>query len=132
MNRMAALTGKDQLETIALLEGCSPESRGLLNRKDPLLAKMYKLLTESDKAMELLQNEKDPQWALDCLLHMSGELGDVMREVRTKYGYRLAGQYDLVTPTVMETPDFFLKTLYDIMMNSIVFCRFTFQISIKF
>jgi phosphohistidine swiveling domain-containing protein len=112
MNRMAALTGKDEMETLVLLEGTSPESRGLLNRKDPLLHQMYTLLLESDRAMELLQNEKDPQWALDCLLHMPDELGDVMREVRLKYGWRLAGGYDLAVPALIETPDFYLKTLY--------------------
>jgi hypothetical protein len=111
MNRMAALTGKDVMETLQLLEGSSPESRGLLNRDDPILADMYDLLVKSDKAMNLLQH-KDAAWAVDCLMHWPDELGDVMRKVRIKYGWRLAGGYDLVVPAMIETPDFFLKTLY--------------------
>lgn len=110
MNRMSALTGKPIMETLQLLEASSPESRGLLNRKDPLLAKMYDLLVSSEKAMFLLQH-KDAAWALDCLMHMPGELGNVMREVKLKYGWRLAGGYDLIVPAMIETPDFFLKTL---------------------
>jgi pyruvate,water dikinase len=108
---MAELTGKDAMETLQLLEACSPESRGILNRKDPLLAKMYDLLTKSEKAMQLLQH-KNAAWALDCLLHMPDELGETMREVRIKYGWRLAGGYDLVVPAMIETPDFFLSTIY--------------------
>lgn len=111
MNRMSALTGKDAMETLALLEAASPESRGILNKKDPLLAKLYKLLKESNKATQLLQH-KNAKWALDCLLHMPDEIGETMREVRTKYGYRLTGGYDLVVPTMIEEPSFFLSTLY--------------------
>jgi hypothetical protein len=37
-------------------------------------------------------------WALDCLLHMPGELGEVIRHVAVEYGWTLAGGYDLVTP----------------------------------
>lgn len=111
MNRMSALTEKGIMDTLQLLEASSPESRGLLNRKDPLLAKMYDLLINSEKAMFLLQH-KDAAWALDCLMHMPEELGEVMREVKLKYGWRLAGGYDLVVPAMIETPDFFLKTLY--------------------
>jgi phosphohistidine swiveling domain-containing protein len=111
MNRMAELTGKDAMETLQLLEGSSPESRGILNRKDPMLDKMYKLLSKSENAMQLLQH-KDAAWALDCLLHMPNELGEVMRDVRLKYGWRLAGGYDLVVPALIETPDFYLKTIY--------------------
>jgi hypothetical protein len=111
MNRMGAMMGIDEMETLTLLESSSPESRGLLNREDPLLADMYDLLAKSDKAMELLQS-KDAAWALDCLFHMPNELGDAMRKVKIKYGWRLAGGYDLVSPAIIETPDFFLKTLY--------------------
>jgi hypothetical protein len=111
MNRMAEMMGKDEMDTLALLESASPESRGLLNHEDPVLADMYDLLTKSDKAMELLQS-KDAAWALDCLFHLPDELGDAMRKVKIKYGWRLAGGYDLVTPAMIETPDFFLKTLY--------------------
>ena len=46
------------------------------------------------------------------LLHMPDELGESMREVRTKYGFRLTGGYDLVVPTMIEEPSFYLKTLY--------------------
>lgn len=83
----------------------------MFNREDPLLAQMYDLLVKDENAMILLQHE-DSAWALDCLLHMPNELGDVMRKVRLQYGWRLAGGYDLVSPTMIETPDFFLKTLY--------------------
>jgi len=43
---------------------------------------------------------------------MPDELGESMREVRTKYGTRLTGGYDLVVPTMIEEPSFYLKTLY--------------------
>lgn len=81
-----------------IIVGMSPESRGLLNRRDPLLDKMYSLLAKNNRAMALLQHEQDPEWALDCLLHMPDELGEVMREVRLKYGWRLVGGYDLTMP----------------------------------
>lgn len=108
---MAELVGEDPMKTLLLLDGASPESRGLLNRDDPLLADMYQLLLNSDKAMALLQNS-DGAWALDCLLHWPGDLGDAMRKVKIKYGWRLAGGYDLIAPAMVETPDFFLKTLF--------------------
>ena len=38
MNRMAELTGKVLMETLKLLEGASPESRGMLNKNDPELS----------------------------------------------------------------------------------------------
>lgn len=72
MNRMGAMMGKDPMGCLQLLEGASPESRGLLNREDPLLCDMYDLLVKSDTVMELLRSE-DAAWALDCLLHMPGE-----------------------------------------------------------
>lgn len=112
MNRMAELSGKGEMETLVLLEGSSPESRGLLNREDPLLSEMYELLSKSEQAQQLLQSdESSARWALDCLLHFPGRLGDVMRQVENKYGWRLAGGYDLVTPALIETPHFFLRTL---------------------
>jgi phosphohistidine swiveling domain-containing protein len=112
MNRMAALTGKEEMETLALLENASPESRGLLNREDPLLAEMFELLGESKEALTLLDSdESKASWAVDCLLHMPGDLGDVMRRVMVKYGWRLAGSYDLTTAAVIESPAFFIKTL---------------------
>jgi rifampicin phosphotransferase len=111
-NRMGALVGKDPMDTLALLENASPESRGLLNREDPLLAEMYSLLQKSDKAMALLKcDESSASWALDCLMHMPDRLGEVMRDARLQYGWRLAGGYDLVVPTLCESPNFFLKTL---------------------
>jgi pyruvate,water dikinase len=112
MNRMSELSGKGPMETLVLLEGASPETRGLLNRQDPLLAEMYDLLEKSEKAMELVKAEPGAAaWALDCLLHFPGRLGEVMREVRIIYGWRLAGSYDLVTPALIETPHFFLQTI---------------------
>jgi phosphohistidine swiveling domain-containing protein len=112
MNRMAGLTGKDVVETLSLLEGVSPESRGLLNREDPLLQEMYELLEESEQAIRLLNADEDrAAWALDCLLHMPGELGEIMRQVVIIYGWRLTGNYDLVTPALIESPYFFIKTI---------------------
>jgi rifampicin phosphotransferase len=113
MNRMSSMCGKTPNETLALLEGASPQTRGLLNRQDPILAEMYDLLLSSDRAMELLKAESGlAAWALDCLLHFPGRLGEVMRVVYIVYGWRLAGSYDLVTPALIETPHFFLRTIY--------------------
>ena len=64
MNRMADLTGRNDMETLQLLEASSPESRGVLNKKDPMLAKLYRLLKESKKATDLLQHQ-NAKWALD-------------------------------------------------------------------
>lgn len=112
MNRMGSLLGKDPMDTLPLLENASPESRGLLNRDDPILAEMYSLLQKSDKALALLKcDENSATWALDCLMHMPDRLGEVMRDVRLKYGWRLAGGYDLVVPSLCESPHFFLRTL---------------------
>ena len=114
MNRMAELTSKDPMECLVLLESTSPESRGILNQKDPLLAKMYKLLRESDRAKKLLEmcdDKTNASWCLDCLLHLPDELGDTMREVALHFGWRLAGGYDIVVPALIESPDFFLKTI---------------------
>jgi rifampicin phosphotransferase len=113
MNRMSEMCGKTPNETLALLEGASPETRGLLNRQDLILAEMYDLLQKSDKAMDLMKADPgSAAWALDCLLHFPGRLGEVMREVRILYGWRLAGSYDLVTPALIETPHFFLQTIF--------------------
>jgi rifampicin phosphotransferase len=112
MNSMAALTGKDMMDTLVLLEGASPESRGILNQQDLLLGKLYSLLRRSEPAQALLRcDEKAASWALDCLLHMPNELGETMREVALTYGHTLAGGYDIVVPTLIESPHFFLKTL---------------------
>lgn len=112
MNRMADLTGKSPMDTLSLLEGSSPESRGILNKQDPLLGKMYNMLRRNDKAMALLRcKENMASWALDCLLHLPGELGEVLRQVVVEYGWTLAGGYDLVTEAVIENPNFFLKTI---------------------
>jgi hypothetical protein len=54
-NRMGQLLSKDPLDTLALLENASPESRGILNREDPLLAEMYGLVNKSERALNLLQ-----------------------------------------------------------------------------
>ena len=76
MNRMAELTGKDTNDTLQLLQNASPESRGLLNKKDPELARMYTLLKENTKALELLQcgseQEDMSKWALvrDITYHL--------------------------------------------------------------
>ena len=64
MNRMADLTGRNDMETLQLLEASSPESRGILNKKDAMLAKLYRLLKESKKATDLLQH-RNAKWALD-------------------------------------------------------------------
>ena len=73
---------------------------------------MYGLLSKSDAALKLLNaDDSNAQWALDCLLHLPGRIGDVMREVVLKYGWRLAGGYDLIVPCLIESPHFFLKTL---------------------
>ncbi|KAL3914264.1 MAG: hypothetical protein SGARI_000216 [Bacillariaceae sp.] len=112
MNRMSDLTGKSTMETLKLLESASPESRGILNKQDITLGKMYNLIKRNDKAVELLKCEEHmASWALDCLLHMPGELGEVFRQVSIEYGWRLAGGYDLVVPAMIETPNFFLKTI---------------------
>ena len=112
MNEMSRLTTKDPMESLSLLENAAPESRGILNHKDPLLSKMYKLLRESDRARNLLQcDESSAEWSLDCLLHMPGELGEIMRQVTLSYGWRLAGGYDIVVPALIESPHFFLKTI---------------------
>jgi len=112
MNRMSALTGKGIMETLTLLECASPESRGILNQQDPLLGKMYCLLRRSDQAQKLLKcEESGASWALDCLLHLPDELGETMRQVAIQYGWRLAGGYDLVVPALVESPNFFLKTI---------------------
>ncbi len=109
---MSELTGKSKTETLDLLEAASPESRGILNQQDPLLGKMYNVLRRSDKALELLKcDESLANWALDCLLHLPGELGEVLRAVAIDYGWKLAGGYDLVVPAMIETPNFFLKTI---------------------
>ena len=109
---MSDLTGKTPMETLALLEGASPESRGLLNQNDPILGKMYNLLRRSDKALNLLRcKEHMASWALDCLLHMPGELGELLRQVAIEYGWKLAGGYDLVVEAIIENPNFFLKTI---------------------
>lgn len=72
-NRMAELTGRDQMEALQLLESASPESRGVLNRDDPLLLEMYSLLEDNPEALELLDsNESQATFALDCLMHMPG------------------------------------------------------------
>ena len=42
MLRMAQLTGKDEMETLQLLEACSPESRGILNRMSERSARLSK------------------------------------------------------------------------------------------
>ena len=111
-NRMAALTGKDEMEALQLLEGASPESRGILNRDDPLLLEMYGLLEDNDEALALLDvPESQAEYALDCLTHMPGRLGEVFRQVVLDYGFRLSGGYDLVTASLIETPSFFLQTL---------------------
>ena len=111
-NRMGELLGKDPMDTLALLENASPESRGMLNREDPLLAEMYGLVSKSKKALELLQaDESNAKWALDCLLHLPDRLGQVLREVVLKYGWRLAGGYDLIVPCMIESPHFFLRTI---------------------
>ena len=112
-NRMGQLMGKEEpLDTLVLLENASPESRGLLNHEDPLLAEMYGLLERSNKAMELLRcDENSATWALDCLLHLPDRLGQVMREVALKYGWRLAGGYDLIVPCMIESPHFFLRSI---------------------
>ena len=52
------------METLQLLEASSPESRGILNKKDEMLAKLYSLLRGSKKAIDLLQH-KNAKWALD-------------------------------------------------------------------
>jgi phosphohistidine swiveling domain-containing protein len=112
MNRMAELTGKGTMETLQLLEGASPESRGMLNKKDPELGTMYNLLKRNEKALELLKcDENMAKFALDCLLHLPGELGELMRKVSFEYGWRLTGGYDLCVPAMIETPYFFIKTL---------------------
>ena len=96
MNRMAELTGNPVMETLQLLEGSSPESRGMVNKQDPELGRMYDLLKQNKKALELLKCEEAmAPWALDCLLHMPGELGEILRKVSFEYGWRLAGGYDL-------------------------------------
>lgn len=111
-NRMGALFDMDPLDTLVLLENAAPESRGLLNHEDPLLAEMYSLLRKSDKAIALLRcDESSSSWALDCLMHLPDRLGVVIRDVWLQYGWRLAGGYDLVVPTLCESPHFFLKTL---------------------
>ena len=87
------------MDTLALLEAASPESRGILNKQDVTLGKMYNMLKRNEKALELLRCEENmASWALDCLLHMPGELGEVLRQVAIEYGWKLAGGYDLVTP----------------------------------
>jgi rifampicin phosphotransferase len=112
MNSMSKLTGKNIMDTLVLLEGASPESRGILNQQDPLLGNMYSLLRKSEPAIALLRSdEKAASWALDCLLHMPDGLGETMREVALTYGHTLAGGYDLCVPTLIESPHFFLKTL---------------------
>lgn len=112
MNQMARLTGKDPMDSLVLLENAAPESRGILNYKDPLLDKMYQLLRQSDQAKKLLQCDKNSaSWSLDCLLHMPGELGEVMRKVALHYGWRIAGGYDIVVPALIESPHFFLTTI---------------------
>eukprot|EP00539_Tryblionella_compressa_P017561 CAMPEP_0178847054 /NCGR_PEP_ID=MMETSP0746-20121128/18441_1 /TAXON_ID=913974 /ORGANISM="Nitzschia punctata, Strain CCMP561" /LENGTH=543 /DNA_ID=CAMNT_0020511641 /DNA_START=20 /DNA_END=1651 /DNA_ORIENTATION=+ len=112
MNRMSDLTGKPATETLALLEAASPESRGILNKQDITLSKMYNLLKRNAKAVELLKcDEHMAPWALDCLLHMPGELGEVFRQVCIEYGWTLAGGYDLTVPALIETPHFYLKTI---------------------
>jgi len=111
-NRMGELLGKDPMDTLALLESASPESRGMLNREDPLLAEMYGLVSKSERALKLLEaDETSAKWALDCLLHLPNRLGQVLREVVLKYGWRLAGGYDLIVPCMIESPHFFLKTI---------------------
>lgn len=115
MNRMAELTGKDTMETLQLLQNSSPESRGLLNKKDPELSRMYELLKQNKKALTLLQCGSDKEdmskWALDVLLHLKGELGELLRGVSLEYGWRLAGGYDLCVPAVIESPSFFIRSL---------------------
>jgi len=112
MNRMAELTGKDAIDTLQLLEGASPESRGMLNKDDPELSKMYELLKQNEKALELLKCDEDmAKWALDCLLHLPGELGELLRKASFEYGWRLSGGYDLCVPAMIESPNFFIKTL---------------------
>ena len=112
MNRMAKLTGNGTMETLQLLEGASPESRGMLNKNDPELGKMYNLLKQNEKALELLKcDENMAKFALDCLLHLPGELGELLRKVSFEYGWRLTGGYDLCVPAMIETPYFFIKTL---------------------
>ena len=112
MNQMSELTGKDPMECLVLLESTSPESRGILNESDHLLGKMYALLRNSERAIKLLEcDESSASWSLDCLLHMPGELGFTMREVALHYGWRLAGGYDIVVPALIESPNFFLKTI---------------------
>lgn len=112
MNQMAQLTDKDPMECLELLENTSPESRGILNQKDPLLKKMFQLLQNSNQAKKLLEcSESSVAWSLDCLLHMPDELGKTMREVALHYGWRLAGGYDIVVPALIESPHFFLKTI---------------------
>jgi rifampicin phosphotransferase len=112
MNRMSALTGRDTMETLKLLEAASPESRGILNKQDITLAKLYNGIKRNQKALELLRCEETmAPWALDCLLHLPGELGEVFRQVAIEYGWRLAGGYDLTVPAMIETPNFFLKTI---------------------
>lgn len=111
-NRMGTLLEIDTMDTLALLENASPESRGLLNREDPLLAEMYSLLSKSERALKLLTvDEVSAKWALDCLLHLPDRLGTVMREVVLKYGWRLAGGYDLIVPCLIESPYFFLNSI---------------------
>lgn len=112
VNRMSALTGKPTADTVQLLEAASPESRGIHNHHDPVLGKMYSLLRRSDKALELLKcDESMAAWALDCLLHLPGELGEILRQVAIDFGWRLAGGYDLCVPAMIESPSFFLKTI---------------------
>jgi rifampicin phosphotransferase len=109
---MSKLTGKPSADSLQLLEAASPESRGILNQQDPVLGKMYNLLRRSDKALELLKcDETMGAWALDCLLHLPGELGEILRQVAIEYGWTLAGGYDLCVPALIESPNFFLKTI---------------------
>jgi hypothetical protein len=99
MNRMSQLTGKSTMETLKLLEAASPESRGILNKLDITLARLYNLIKGNESALELLRCEEHmASWALDCLLHLPGELGETFRKVSIEYGWKLAGGYDLTVP----------------------------------
>lgn len=64
---------------------------------------MYILIQRDEKALKLLKcEENSAAWALDCLLHLPGELGELFRQVSIEYGWRLAGGYDLVVPVRMK------------------------------